>query len=192
MTVVTWCYPSFWNTTANFHRSETSSSARTHRWRTLQSGLSSHRGIRCARRTDRQTIKVRLLKAPPLDRAEIFENTVFMTFFSDAMGLETRFPRTVAYERSGAIYESINEAAGDIALSVPEDRRLDIDHNTILEALREFLRRLREGVGDVALMKWWREMQFFRNEYMEILVGSHGSLVFTSADCRIAPGCSCR
>jgi hypothetical protein len=42
---------------------------------------------------------------PPLDRVEIFDESVWVTLFSDSAGATTLYPRTLRFSRNSFLYE---------------------------------------------------------------------------------------
>jgi len=54
---------------------------------------------RCSR------IDVTIMARPPLDRVEIFDESVWVTLFSDSAGATTLYPRTLRFSRNSFIYD---------------------------------------------------------------------------------------
>ena len=54
---------------------------------------------RCSR------IDITIMARPPLDRVEIFDESVWVTLFSDAAGATTLYPRTLRFSRNSFIYD---------------------------------------------------------------------------------------
>ncbi len=54
---------------------------------------------RCSR------IDLTIMVQPPLDRVEIFDESVWVTLFSDAAGATTPYPRTLRFSRNSFIYD---------------------------------------------------------------------------------------
>lgn len=54
---------------------------------------------RCSR------IDITIMVQPPLDRVEIFDESVWVTLFSDAAGATTPYPRTLRFSRTSFIYD---------------------------------------------------------------------------------------
>jgi hypothetical protein len=54
---------------------------------------------RCSR------IDITIMARPPLDRVEIFDESVWITLFSDSAGATTLYPRTLRFSRNSFIYD---------------------------------------------------------------------------------------